>query len=158
MGAAAEALWRRPEIVRHTQRLLDSFRHWTGRELLPRAGTPAAQSRALFEAPVAVVADGTETDPILNYGNAVALELWEMSWEELTRTPSRQTAEPVHQAERARLMAEVSKHGHIGDYRGVRITRAGRRFSIENAVVWIVRDEQETIIGKAAAFDRWTWL
>ena len=32
---------------------------------------------------------------MLNYGNRAALTLWEMSWEELTRTPSRLTAEPV---------------------------------------------------------------
>ncbi|HYG77372.1 MAG TPA: MEKHLA domain-containing protein [Planctomycetota bacterium] len=148
----------RPDIVLHTQRLLNSFRRWTGRELLPRSGSPEDQSRALFQAPFVVVSDGTQPDPILNYGNAAALELWQMSFEQLTSIPSRQTAEPVHQAERARLMAEVTRNGFIADYKGIRIASTGRRFAIERAIVWIVTDEQQQIIGKAATFDAWTFL
>ncbi|MDH5580197.1 MAG: MEKHLA domain-containing protein, partial [Betaproteobacteria bacterium] len=80
--------------------MLDSFRYWTGRELLIRSGPVEDHAQALFDAPFVVVSHGTEPDPILNYGNQAALDLWEMTWEQLTRTPSRHTAEPVHREER----------------------------------------------------------
>ncbi|MCY3022508.1 MAG: MEKHLA domain-containing protein [Planctomycetota bacterium] len=150
--------WQQPEIIRHTQRVLDSFRHWTGRELLPRSGTPAEQARALFEAPLVVLSDGTEADPILNYGNAAALSLWEMTWEQFTRTPSLRTAEPARQPGRARALADVTRKGYVSDYTGVRIASTGRRFKIQDATVWIVLDERGTIIGKAATFAAWTYL
>ncbi len=45
---------------------------------------------------------------LLNYGNATAQTLWEMSWEELTRTPSRYTAEtPEQERRRSRLLSAV---------------------------------------------------
>ena len=84
------------DVVRNSQFLLDSFVRCIGRELIDRSGPPAVQAERLNRAPFVVVSHGTEPDPVLNYGNALALTLWEMTWEELTQTPSRLTAEPVH--------------------------------------------------------------
>ena len=103
------------------QLLLDSFAERLGRELIPRTGTAADQADRLFHAPFVVAAHGTEIDPVLNYGNAKALVLWEMTWEEFTRTPSRLTAEPVHRDERSRLLAQTHQHGYVDDYSGIRI-------------------------------------
>ena len=50
---------------------------------------PDYQAHALFQSPFAVVSHGMEEDPLLNYGNQVALELWELTWEQLVKTPSR---------------------------------------------------------------------
>jgi hypothetical protein len=149
-------IWQQPQIVQHTQRLLNSFRRWTGRELLPQQASELETSRALFVAPFVVVSDGMQSDPVLNYGNAAALKLWSMDWKTLTSIHSRQTAEPVHQSERARLMAEVQKNGFIDNYKGVRIASTGQRFFIESALVWIVVDESGTQIGKAATFSKWS--
>jgi len=151
-------IWQRETIIIHTQRLLNSFKHWTERELLVRSGSAEEQSRSLFEAPIVLVSDGLEADAILNYGNAAALKLWEMDWERLTRTPSRATAEPGLQAERAKLMQEVSAHGFAEHYNAVRISGSGKRFRIEDTTVWVVLDEQGARVGKAAAFERWTWM
>lgn len=115
-------------------------------------------AEVLFGAPFVLVSHGTEVDPVLNYGNRAALALWEMSWEELTRTPSRLTAEPVAREERARLLAQVTQHGHIADYSGVRITKSGRRFRIARAIVWNLRDGAGMHCGQAAMFDRWDFL
>ncbi len=101
---------------------------WTGKELLDRQGSLTEQAGALFHAPFVVVSHGTEEDPILNFGNQAALTLWETTWEELTNTPSRLTAEPVAQAERARMLAEATEKGYIDHYRGVRISMKGRQF------------------------------
>lgn len=122
--------------------------------------SPAAQSpaKALYEAPFVVVSHATEVDPIFNYGNRRAQELFEMSWPELTRLPSRCSAEPLERAERERLMQTVRQRGFIDDYRGVRISARGRRFLIEQAIVWNVVDPRDRLKGQAAMFDRWTPL
>jgi len=151
-----------PFLIEHTQRLLRSFRHWTGRPLIPDAGpesgTPEEMAERLYQHHAVVLSHGTQADPILNYGNAAALRLWEMTWEIFTMTPSRITAEPVALEDRARLLAEAAQHGYLDRYRGVRISRSGRRFVIEGAIVWTVLDERDGVIGQAAVFDRWTYL
>lgn len=139
----------------HAQLLLDSFARFLGRELIDRAGTPAEQAERLFRASFVVVAHGTEADPILAYGNAAALALWEMDWETLTRTPSRLTAEPVHREERARLLARTLRDGYVDDYAGIRISSTGKRFRIEQAIVWNLVDAVGLHRGQAATFDRW---
>lgn len=93
--------WRDHNWIAHTQILLDSFRHYVGRELIARTGQPDDDARAVFEAPFVVVSHGTQDDPILNYGNQTALTLWEMDIPTLTSMPSRLTAEPMHRDERA---------------------------------------------------------
>lgn len=138
--------------------LLDSYRRWFGEELVDREGGPEAWRARLDAAPFAVVAHGTEPDPVLNYGNRKALELWEMDWEEFTRTPSRLTAEPPNREERARLLTEVAERGCIDDYSGIRISKGGRRFRIVGAKVWNVRDAAGHDCGQAAAFSRWSYL
>ena len=158
MNDASIAPWFEPPQLRHTQRLLNSFRHWTGRDLMAREGSALEQARALFEAPFVVVSHGTETDPILNYGNRAALTLWEMDWAAFTRTPSRETAEPLARDERARLLARVTAQGYIRDYSGIRISSSGKRFKITNAWVWNLRDETGGPCGQAASFSAWEML
>ena len=127
--------WMNQTIVQWTQRLLDSYRHWMGTELLERTGDPELQAHALFESPVVVVSHGMQTDPVLNYGNRMALKLWEMTWEQLIETPSRLTAEPVNRAEREWMLEQARVRGDLDTYRGVRISRSGRRFLVEGAVI-----------------------
>jgi hypothetical protein len=150
--------WMDPAVVQWTQRLLDSYRHWMGRDLIVRNGEPECQARALFECPVVVVSHGIEADPILNYGNQTALDLWDMTWQQLITTPSRLTAEPVDRAEREWMLEQARVRGFIDTYRGIRISGTGRRFLIENALIWNVLDAGHQRIGQAAAFSHWTWL
>jgi len=151
-------VWASPSIVHWSQLLLTSFHRWTGRDLLGREGTPEEQARRLFHVPSVVVSHGTEDDPLLNYGNQAALELWDMTWEQLIGRPSRQTAEPMDRTERARLLRMVEVQGFFDGYRGVRISATGRRFLVEAALVWNILDEQGRRVGQAATFDRWTRL
>lgn len=154
--AISDGAWMR--WIDHTQVLLDSFRHWVGRDLISRNGTAEEQARALFEAPFVVVSHGTQADPILNYGNNVALALWEMDIDQLMQTPSRETAEPMHRDERARLLAQTTRDGFVEDYRGIRISRTGRRFQIDQAIVWNLRDAAGRPVGQAATFAEWKML
>jgi len=150
--------WADPAVIRWNQLLLDSFRRWVGRELIERKGRPEEQARALFQAPFVVVSHGMEADPILNYGNRIALDLWELDWERFTKTPSRLTAEPVNQAERARMLVRAREKGFIDDYKGVRISGTGKRFLVEQAIVWNVVDGTGIQRGQAATFSRWKFL
>lgn len=151
------SIWKREAIIAHTSLLARSLRHWTGRELI--AGVqPDELAQKIFEAPFVLVSHGTETDPVLNYGNRAALELWQMSWDELTSTPSRFTAEAPNREERARLLERVTKQGFIDDYSGVRISKSGKRFRIARATVWNLILEEGTSRGQAAMFDSWEFL
>ncbi len=150
--------WLSAAAVRRAAVLAASLRHFTGRDLLAPAADPGEFARRLFTAPFVVVAHGTETDPVLDYGNARALDLWEASWDELTRMPSRLTAEAPNREERARLLAQVTRQGFIDDYSGIRISTRGRRFRIARATVWNLRDEGGRPCGQAAMFDRWEFL
>src|SRR5262245_26062682 len=154
----AEPTYLRPPIIAHTQVLLDSFRSRVGRDLIDRSGDPADESLRLFEAPFVVVSHGTQADPILNYGNRVALELWETDFASLTAMPSRLTAEAPEREERARLLERTARDGYVDDYRGVRISTSGRRFLIEQAIVWNLVDATGRAVGQAATFARWKIL
>ncbi len=145
-------------MIEHSQLLLDSFARLVGRELVSRAGSASEQAERLFAAPFVVVSHDTEADPVLSYGNAAALALWEMTPEQLTRTPSRLTAEPVHRDERARLLERTRRDGYVDDYSGVRISATGKRFRIEQAIVWNLVDAAGNHRGQAATFDAWTPL
>jgi hypothetical protein len=130
--------------------IAQSFARLTGRPLLD--GT------TLWTAPLVLLAHGTQPDPIFFYGNALAMELFEVTAAQLVAMPSRLSAQTGDRAERARLLDQVSRHGFIDDYAGVRVSATGRRFRIEQATVWNLIDEAGALHGQAAAFARWTRL
>ena len=151
-------VWTLPAVIEWTQWLLNSYHHWMGRELLERVGEPVFQAQALFHVPFVVVSHGREDDPMLNYGNQMALDLWEMTWDQLVQTPSRLTAEPVNRAEREWMLEQARRRGYLDTYRGVRISATGRRFLVEDALIWNVLDQAGQWVGQAASFLHWTWL
>ena len=150
--------WERDGWVAHTRVMLDSYRRWLGRDLVPRTGTPEDQAKAMFDAPFVVVSHGTQADPLLSYGNRIALELWAMDADTLVRTPSRLTAEPGERAERAELMDRTARDGHATGYTGIRVSATGRRFRIAGAVVWNLLDADGQLAGQAATFSEWAFL
>lgn len=150
--------WQQERVMLHSQRLLRSFQYWTATPLLSVVGSTVEIAQALFEAPFVVVSHGTEADPVLNYGNRMALRLWEMDWQQLTSIPSRYTAEPMERSQRERLLAQAKQQGYINDYRGIRISSTGKRFWIENVVIWDVLDEENRCCGQAASFSQWQFI
>lgn len=145
-------------LAEHVCRVLDSLRRLSGRNLVGPEMPIREQAHALFEAPFVVLSHDVAEDPRLNYANRAGLRLFEFTWEELIALPSRCTAEAAHQEERARLLAIVARQGFIDDYRGVRITKSGRRFVIEQATVWNLVDEKGARYGQAATFSQWRYL
>lgn len=150
--------WNEHNWIEHTQVLLNSYHRWLESDLIERSGDVDDEARRLFEAPFVLVSHGVQADPILNYGNRTALGLWEIDVETLLQTPSRMTAEPVHRDERARLLERTTRDGYVDDYRGIRIASTGRRFRIEQAIVWNLVDSLGQRVGQAATFSDWVFL
>lgn len=108
----------------------------------------------LYKAPFAVLAHDDEAEPIFFYANLKAQEIFEMHWDEFTKLPSKLSAEPINQAQRQELLEKVSAQGYIDNYSGIRISKTGQRFRIENAIVWNLYDANNMRIGQAATFNR----
>ena len=145
-------------VVPHTLCLANSFKKWTGADLLTGNFPSAELAEKLFHAPFVVVSHGTQADPILNYGNRAALALWELPWDEFIRTPSRLTAEAPRREDRARLLEQVTRRGFIDNYSGIRISRSGRRFEISRAIVWNLLSATGEPCGQAATFSEWKFV
>lgn len=145
-------------LVEQSQKILASYQHWTGQELLRASNETVDLAQALFEAPFVVLSSDTSIDPLLNYGNRLALSLWETDWESLRRMPGRTTAEPDQRKARELLLAEVRQKGYSSHYSGVRVTASGKRFRIENALIWNLLDEDGRYCGQAASFKEWSPL
>ena len=151
-------IWSSAEWVVQTQLLLNSYARWLNSELVERSGDPLEDARRLFHGDAIVVSHGTQADPVLNYGNAAALKLWEMDVATFTATPSRFTAEPVERQERELLLERTTRDGFVDDYRGVRITSSGKRFLIHKAIVWNLLDDSSQYVGQAATFSDWDFV
>jgi hypothetical protein len=138
--------------------ILSSLFRMTGRNLVDPGLAAKDRYRSLFEAPFCVVSHNAEADPVFNYGNKVALELFEMKWNVFTKLPSRLSAEPHTREEREKLLARVRKYGFIEDYKGVRVSSSGKRFLVEDSIVWNMIDENGTYRGQAAVLYKWSTL
>lgn len=126
-----------------------SFERLLGKPLAS-AGPDCVET--LWNAPQAIVAHGTDDDPVFFFGNRAALAAFETTFEEFTRLPSRLSAEAPLRGERQTLLDRVTANGFIDDYAGIRISAKGRRFRIENAIVWNLIDADGTVRGQAATF------
>jgi hypothetical protein len=96
-----------------------------------------------------------QADPVFIYANRTAQRCFEFDWDKMTRLPSRLSTEAPNRAERQHLLDAVGRDGFISNYKGVRIAKSGRRFWIENAVVWQLIDAAGTLLGQAARFQDW---
>lgn len=128
------------------------------------AGTPMVEARpgelepAMWQAPRAIVAHGTEPEPLFFYGNSLALALFEMRAAEFIGLPSHRSAEPDLREERAAMLARLERGDLIDDYSGVRVSAGGRRFEISRACVWNLVDAHGRRHGQAASFAEWRFL
>lgn len=129
-----------------------NFQQLLGRPLVIADNTSIGAR--LYEAPFAVLAHDDAIEPIFFYANLKAQEIFEMNWTEFTKLPSKLSAEPVNQAQRQELLEKVSSQGYIDNYSGVRISKTGKRFHIENAIVWNLYSIDNLRVGQAATFNQ----
>ena len=149
MIRAVPELYREPPRTARIALLPESFGRLLERPLIEPCEDVVA---ALWQAPFALLAHGTEPDPVFFFGNARALDAFECDVESFTRMPSRLSAEAPLREERQSLLDRVAREGYIDDYTGVRITARGRRFRIGPAVVWNLIDDGGRCHGQAAMF------
>jgi hypothetical protein len=142
-------------LADHIELITRSFQNLLGYPLLPDTDNLAER---LYYAPFVLLSHNTEADPLFNYANAQGLQLFELSWQELITLPSRASAEAINQAARDKIMAQVTAHGFMTDYRGVRISKTGKRFEMANAIIWNLTDTAGVYRGQAACFSDWTFL
>lgn len=142
-----------------TRLILASYRRHLGRDLV-RIPDPSLAVETLFEAPRVVLSalGSFGSDNVFNYANRAGLELFAYSWDELIGRPSSASAEPAHRDERRRLLDEVAKNGFIENYSGIRISKHGRRFRINQATVFNLLDADGNYAGQAATFADWEEL
>lgn len=126
-----------------------------GYDLLPPGDDLAWR---LYHAPFVVLAHDGAADPVFFYANLTAQGLFELSWGDFVRLPSRYSAEPLAREERQRLLERVARQGYIDDYAGVRVSAGGKRFRVANARVWNLLDDDGKTVGQAAAFGDWVSL
>lgn len=145
-------------LIHHIKCVLKSYHHWTGKYFYGYRRATEEIAKEIYNAPFVLVSHGTQADPIFNYANLVSQKLWEMTWEEITSLPSKNSAEPESLEERQRLLDEVTQKGFIDNYSGIRISKTGRRFKVENAIVWNLLDSQNQPYGQAACFFKWEFI
>lgn len=145
-------------LAEHIELLAQSYLHLLNKPLLAQAKSNVGLAEQLFFAPFVLLSHDTRVDPVFNYANKMALSLFELDWQQLVKTPSRLSAEQVNRGQREKLLAQVTEFGFIADYQGIRISQTGKRFKIENAVVWNIHDNNNIFQGQAACFDRWQFL
>ena len=120
--------------------------------------TSENQATDLFSSEIAVLAHDNSRDPLLIYANATALRLWERSWQEMIGMPSRNTAEKGAREQRASALQRAQNEDAFEGYSGVRVSRTGQRFMINNARIWTLWDDNGRKCGQAAAFSNWCLL
>lgn len=131
------------------QLLAYSYRLLVGRPLVPDG---VGADWLYRKAPFAVVAHNTASDPVFVYANRTAQRCFEYEWEEFVCLPSRLSAGPENRPERDQLLMRVSRDGYASSYRGERAAKSGRRFFIEDGVIWQLMGPDGQVYGQAATF------
>ncbi|HWU98510.1 MAG TPA: MEKHLA domain-containing protein [Oxalicibacterium sp.] len=128
-----------------------SYQHFFNQRLVPFPVEDSVDAaRWLYaDAPFAVLAHNTNADPMFVYGNLAAQRRFGYSWDEITNLHSRLSAELPNREERQQLLDRVKRDGFARDYRGVRISKSGEKFLIEDAVLWQLIDAQGSVRGQA---------
>lgn len=137
--------------------LLHSWQNRLGTSLSPSGLDVRAAARWIYEdAPFCLLVHNTSSDPRFVYANLTAQACFEYDWDAITRLPSRMSADISDQPQRQGFVDTVSRQGFATGYRGLRVSRSGRRFWIEDVTMWQLTDASDTLRGQAAVYARWT--
>ncbi|GAA3103402.1 MEKHLA domain-containing protein [Rhizobium viscosum] len=141
-----------PNDLEFFELLVGSFRRVVGRELLEKNRGP---EWLYGNAPFAIVAHNADAEPVFVYANATAQRRFGYSWSEFTRLKARLSTGPDERGERARLLDAITRNGFMTDYCGLRVTKSGSRFRVEDGIVWQLKDRRGVGHGQAAMFSKW---
>lgn len=142
----------------HVELITSSYQRFLGKSLIEPTENMRQTAIKLFHAPFVVVSHDTSDDPIFNYANLTALELFGFNWLAFTSLPSKLSADPGQQEGRERLLQHVAEFGYLTGYEGIRISKSGRRFVIRNATIWNLSHPNGNPAGQAACFAEWRFI
>ena len=135
-----------------------SLKKLTGIEIVDASLSIEEQAKQVFYSSYVLLAHNASNEPIFNYANLQALQLFEMSWEEFTSMPSKYSAEADERGKREKLLAEVEENGYSKNYSGIRISKTGRRFEIKDVIIWNVYNADNNRIAQAALFEDYKYV
>lgn len=151
-------IWQNQEVIAWTQIILNSYQKLLGKDLIDRQVSEEEQAKNLFFSSFAVLSHGTQSDPIYNYGNQIALQLWERDWDELMKMPSCLSVEVILREDRQKILEATQKQGFIENFQGIRLSKTGKRYKINDITLWNLIDEHDCYCGQAATFSQWELL
>jgi hypothetical protein len=136
--------------------LADNYMRLLKRPLVPASLSVEEGALWLYEqAPFGILSHNALPDPVFVYGNRTVQRLFEYEWNELTALPSRLSAEAPNREERQAFLERVGRDGFVEGYRGLRVSKSGKRFWIDGATVWQLTDDQGAYRGQAAMIPNW---
>jgi len=150
-------------ILTHVKLVDASLRSLTGQGVTERMGldnltSPPDIYRSIYNNNrYILITHGTEENPIFNFGNQAALSAFYRSWESLTAMASAQSVvlRSIDEEMRIELMRKVTTENYVEGASGIRIRGDGTFIKLIDAVVWNCFNEDGTVIGQAAFFDRY---
>lgn len=144
-------------LLSQSKLLASSYRHFLKADLIKHSSDKDL-SEKLYNADFVILSHDGAKDPCFNYANKKAQELFEFSWNEFQGMPSRLSAEPDLREEREKMLEIATKNGFYTGYKGVRISKSGKRFFIDNCVIFNLIDGNRIKVGQAATFSHWNFL
>ena len=128
--------------------LVSSYRRLVGAPPVFLEGGRHSAKWLYEDASYCVLAHNTDAVPRFIYANKAAQACFEYSWEEFASLPSHLSAEESDRAERQKLLDAVARNGFATGYSGLRIAKSGRRFWIEDGILWQLVDRSGTVRGR----------
>lgn len=157
------------DVVMLTLLLVESYRRALGEPLIGGDSVEdgleiSAAPRALYEFPCAVLAHdrfscGEGEEPKFTYANLAAQKVFESTWGALVGMESRESAEltePDIQADRSGLLDRAATTGKAQkNYKGWRVSSKGKKFEIQDGVLFNVKSPSGEDVGQAVVFGHW---
>lgn len=144
-------------MLSQTELLTSSYKTLLGRNLV-EGDTMENMAEQIYNADFVVLSHDGAEDPCFNFANKKAQELFEFNWNEFQGMPSRLSAEADLREEREKMLAIATKQGFYEGYKGVRISKSGKRFFIDKCTIFNLLDEKGKKVGQAATFSHWDFL
>jgi len=144
-------------LLSQTDLLTYSFKTLLGKDLTTECSLEKIAEK-LYNADFVLLSHDGAKDPCFNYANKKAQELFEFNWDEFKGMPSRLSAEEDLREERERMLKIATKQGYFTGYKGVRISKSGKRFHIKRCTIFNLINKKREKIGQAATFSQWEFL
>ncbi len=160
MSSAPEAPWLEPAAIELAAVILRCHQEAFDRPLLSGTGPMRDRrqtAQELFAADTVVLAHDGGADPRFIYANRAALSLWRRTWPQMVGLPSRLSAALAQRSERSAALARARQRA-IDDYSDIRVDSQGRRFRLEGARLFSLRNGADRSDGQAACFSQWHWI